>query len=248
MGAYHDGHLALMRRAREKCQTVYVSLFVNRSQFDRVEDYRRYPKEEQRDFKLAEDVGMDAVFAPNFEQIESYKIPEVPLPVASERWEGAHRPGHFAGVIEIVAKLFDIFEPDTAFFGLKDLQQCAVIRQMLADSGAATSLDFVDTVREPGGLAMSSRNTLLDPDQRARAAGLYEALCAVSKLIRAGKEPVSDSLATGLKTLRSNGFEVDYLAYVDPQTMEPLSRYSPGMRVVAAVHFHGVRLIDNVSV
>lgn len=248
MGTFHEGHLELMRRAREKCQTVYVSVFVNRSQFDRIDDYRGYPRDEQRDFGLAEQSGVDAVFAPSFEHMESHKIPKVPLPAASERWEGAHRPGHFAGVIEIVAKLFDIFHPDMAFFGLKDLQQCAVIRQMLTDSGAVTSLDLLDTVREPDGVAMSSRNQRLDPDQRSRAAGLYETLCMVAELIRAGQEPVSDSLATGLETLRSKGFEADYLAYVDPETMEPLDQYSPGMRVVAAVNIHGVRLIDNVPV
>ena len=248
MGAFHEGHLALMRRARETCQTVYVSLFINRSQFDRDEDFRDYPRDEQRDFALAEEVGVDGVFAPSFEHMRSHKIAAVPLPAAAERWEGAHRPGHFSGVAEIVAKLFDIFKPDTAFFGVKDLQQSAVIRQMLASAGSSVSLALLETVREPGGLAMSSRNARLTASQRSSAAGLFEALSATSAAIRAGGEPVADSLTTGVETLRSKGFETEYFAYVDPDTMEPLSEFSHGMRVVAAANFHGVRLIDNVPV
>lgn len=248
MGAFHDGHLALIRRAREKCQTVYVSLFVNRAQFDRDEDYRSYPADEQRDFALAEELQVDGVFAPSFEHMQSHKTAAVPLPAAAQRWEGARRPGHFAGVTEIVAKLFDIFEPDTAFFGIKDLQQSAVIRQMLANSGSSVSLDLADTVREPSGLAMSSRNARLTADQRSRAAGLYETLNAVAASILAGGEPVADALANGIETLRLKGFETEYLAYVDPETMEPVSEFSSGMRIIVAANFHGVRLIDNVPV
>lgn len=252
MGAYHEGHLSLMRAARSECDTVFVSLFVNPTQFGPNEDYTRYPRDEKRDVELADSVGVDFVFAPSVEEMFPRNTTTVKVEGVSALWEGAHRPGHFDGVATVVCKLLNIVRPDVAFFGLKDYQQCAVVGAMVEDLNIPVRLRLCETVREDNGLAMSSRNRYLSADERQAAARLYRELETLAHDLRAESPSERDVIerlrTTAVERLSACGFSLDYLALVDPVTLEPLERLAGPARLLAAARLGSVRLIDNVAV
>lgn len=248
MGALHEGHLSLMRRAKLECGEVAVSIFVNPTQFGKAEDFESYPRDEKRDVELAESVGVDWVFAPTAEEMYSGNTTTVKVSGVTERWEGEFRPGHFDGVCTVVNKLFNIVQPDVAYFGLKDLQQCACIARMIRNLNFPVELRLCETVREKDGLAMSSRNAHLSPVERKTAPYLYEAISDAAKKIRCAEgdtKAAKSALDSSIAFLQSKGFRVDYLAYVDRSSMEPLLSYSPDGRVIVAARLGGTRLIDN---
>jgi len=245
MGAFHEGHLSLMRAARERCDTVVVSLFVNPAQFDDAGDLGAYPRDEARDAALAEREGVDVLFAPAPEEVyprgfaTSVHVAEV-----TGTLEGAHRPGHFDGVATVVTKLLNLVGPDVAFFGRKDAQQAAMVRRLVRDLDLAVEIDVRPTVREPDGLAMSSRNARLSPADRERATALARALRAVEG---AAEEGVEAALAAGRAELA--GVDVEYLEVVDPDTLRPVPSFEEAETLVAvAARVGEVRLIDNTIV
>jgi pantoate--beta-alanine ligase len=228
MGALHAGHRALLRRARAECDEVVMSLFVNPAQFGPGEDFDRYPRDEGRDRAVAAEEGVDRVFAPSVAEM----YPDGFSTTASVGklgtiFEGVHRPGHFDGVATVVLKLFNLLRPDAAYFGQKDAQQLAVIRRMTSDLGLGVEIRAVETVREDDGLALSSRNAYLSPEERRRAASLHRALVA--------RDP---DLVEG---------EVDYRAVVDADTFAEVAP-RPGALVIGAARFGSTRLIDNIRI
>jgi len=248
MGALHDGHLALVARAGELADRVVVSIFVNPLQFNDPADLERYPRNEESDLAQLEAAGCDLVWLPGASELypEGFAT-TVRVAGVSERWEGEHRPGHFEGVATVVAKLFGEVVPNVAVFGEKDFQQLAVIRRMARDLGLCDEIVGVPTVREPDGLALSSRNALLSTDERERAVGLYRTLRNARNSIRAG-QPVAAALAEGRNALLIAGFSrVDYFALVDGATLEPLDRPQEGARLIAAAVVGTTRLIDNLA-
>ncbi|MFI5049002.1 MAG: pantoate--beta-alanine ligase [Gaiellales bacterium] len=228
MGGLHDGHRALLRAARAEADRVVMSLFVNPTQFGEGEDFTRYPRDGDRDRRIAAEEGVDEVYAPTIEDVYPTGFStavDVGPPAAA--FEGASRPGHFAGVATVVLKLFQRVRPDIAVFGQKDAQQVAVIRRMVRDLDVPVALRIVPTVREPDGLAVSTRNAYLSHDERRRAPSLHRALVA--------RDP---RLVEG---------DLDYLAVVDPDTFEPVHP-RPGAIVIGAARFGSTRLIDNIPV
>jgi pantoate--beta-alanine ligase len=248
MGALHDGHLALVARAKALADRAVVSIFVNPLQFNDPSDLERYPRDEASDLAKLEAAGCDLVWLPALSDF----YPEgfatiVRVAGISERWEGEHRPRHFDGVATVVAKLFGEVVPKVAVFGEKDFQQLAVIRRMATDLGLCDEIVGVPTVREPDGLALSSRNALLSPDERGRAAGLHRALRNARSSILAG-QPVAAALSEGRNALLLAGFsQIDYLALVDGATLEPLDHPQPDARLIAAAVIGTTRLIDNLA-
>ncbi|MBA2460075.1 MAG: pantoate--beta-alanine ligase [Gemmatimonadales bacterium] len=248
MGALHEGHLALVDAARRRSDAVVMSVFVNPLQFGPEEDLTRYPRDLARDRSLAEARGVDAVFAPT----EAMMYPPgsstrvVPGP-AAERWEGAARPGHFTGVLTVVAKLFHLAEPDVACFGQKDFQQAVLVRQMVRDLDWPLELAVVPTVREPDGLALSTRNVYLDDAGRRNALGLSAALGAAHQAWREGERgaPAIDARARGVLE-EHPGLAIEYVAVADPETLEPVSRASAETIVALAGRVGRTRLIDNI--
>lgn len=248
MGAFHEGHLSLMGAARGAHERVCVSLFVNPLQFGPGEDLSRYPRAEARDFELAESVGVDIMFAPGAGEMFSGEATRVYVPGLSERWEGAFRPGHFDGVATVVAKLFGIAGPATAYFGWKDLQQCLVIRRMVTDLSLPVKLEFLETIREEDGLAKSSRNAYLSPEERAVAPEIYATLREIADSLLGARAPLTKAdlvLEHGKHRLEKCGFAVDYLELVDREEMEPLRTEGDAALIVAA-RLGTTRLIDNV--
>lgn len=247
MGAFHEGHLTLMRRAKRACGTCVVSLFVNPTQFGPTEDFANYPRNEARDFAMAESAGVDVIFAPSVEEMASGTATRVTVPGVSRRWEGEHRPGHFDGVATVVCKLFHIVCPSDAFFGLKDFQQCAVIKQMVHDLRFSLALHFEETVREPDGLAMSSRNAYLNPEEREAAPLLYRTITEAARQIAGGRS-VEESTKEAIQELARGGFSTQYLALVDALTLEPMETFRGEARIIVASKIGRTRLIDNVAV
>jgi pantoate--beta-alanine ligase len=249
MGALHAGHLALLARARTLADRVAATIFVNPLQFNNQNDLARYPRQEEADLEKLEAAGCDLVWLPTPECLYPAGFATtVSVADVSGRWEGEHRPGHFDGVATVVAKLFLAVRPDVAVFGEKDWQQLAVIRRMTADLGLDIAIEGHPTVREEGGLAMSSRNALLGAEERARAVALPEALFAAGRRIQTG-ETVAQSLDEARRKLLSAGFsDVDYLALVDADSLEPLESPGKNMRLIAAASLGSVRLIDNIAV
>ena len=248
MGALHEGHLALVERAKALAERVVVSIFVNPLQFNDPSDLERYPRDEESDLAKLEAAGCDLVWLPGASDLypEGFAT-RVSVAGVSERWEGEHRPGHFDGVATVVAKLFGEVVPNVAVFGEKDFQQLAVIRRMAMDLGLCDEIVGVPTVREPDGLALSSRNALLSPDERRRAVGLYRALRNARDSILAG-QPVAAALAEGRNALLIAGFSrIDYFALVDGATLEPVDRPRPEARLIAAAVMGTTRLIDNLA-
>lgn len=251
MGCLHEGHLSLVRSAKAQCQRVVVSIFVNPLQFGAGEDLSRYPRPFEADCAKLAACGVDAVFAPE----SSVIYPEgsmtfVDVPSLADKLCGAFRPGHFRGVTTIVAKLFHLVPADVAFFGAKDWQQQVLIRKMVSDLNFPIEVVTCPIVREPDGLAMSSRNTYLDPESRALATRLYQALVSAKTAISAGEyssEAVRKKMQTVLKAPHSaqSTLQIQYITLCDPQTLDPAETILPGTLIALAVIINGVRLIDN---
>jgi len=249
MGALHEGHLSLMRKARKECDQVIASVFVNPTQFGPNEDFSKYPRQEERDFALCESVGVDVVFAPTVGEMYPASVTSVHVAGLTDRWEGAIRPGHFDGVATIVAKLFHIVRPTIAYFGWKDLQQCVVIRAMVNDLNMPVQLSFCETVREPDGLAMSSRNAYLSPEGRSAAVCLPNALRECVERLQTGmdRRQIDTILETGRTSFQDIGIDVDYFELVQIQNLEPSVTVSRDDRMIGAIRIGQTRLIDNMG-
>ena len=248
MGALHEGHLSLVRAARDACDRVVVSIFVNPTQFGPTEDLEKYPRTFEQDKVLLEGAGVDLLFAPNAEEIYPRGAQTfVTVEELSSRLDGLSRPGHFRGVATVVAKLFNLVQPNVAFFGQKDAAQVAVLRRMVRDLNFPVEMVVCPTVREPDGLAMSSRNRYLSPQERKSALALSHALRAMENTAKAGEHRADILLAQGLRVLESEpGIRVDYLAAVHPDTLEPLENLAAGGLLAVAAFAGETRLIDNV--
>ena len=245
MGALHEGHLALVQRAREECVAVAASVFVNPLQFAPHEDLERYPRDFEGDRTKLEQAGVAVLFAP--QQNEMYPpgfSTAVDVGVMGTVFEGAVRPTHFQGVATVVGKLLHVVRPDRLYLGQKDAQQTAVLRKMVRDLSFPVRIEIVPTVREADGLAMSSRNVYLNPDQRAAAPTLHEALRAVDEALRAGESKAS-ALQAGRGTLTPLA-QHDYLDVVDADTFEPIESLRPPAFIVGAARFGNTRLLDNI--
>jgi pantoate--beta-alanine ligase len=247
MGALHDGHLSLLRRAREQCDVIVMSLFVNPAQFNEAADLAVYPRDEARDVELAEREGVDYVFAPSLEEMYPPSFATtVSVAGVTEPLEGEHRGrAHFDGVATVVTKLLNIVGPDVAYFGQKDAQQAIVIRRLVADLDIPARIEVCPTAREPDGLAMSSRNVLLSPDQRSRAVSLHRALQAIQDAVDAGESDPAAARARALAELTSAELELEYLELVSPDTLAPLHRLDGQALAVIAARLGATRLIDN---
>lgn len=248
MGAFHEGHLSLMRRARAECDVVVVSLFVNPAQFDDHQDLTAYPRDAQRDAAMAEQVGVDYLFVPPVEEIYPAGFATtVSVPGLSEILEGAQRGrSHFDAVATIVAKLFNIVGPDVAYFGQKDAQQALVIRRMARDLNLPVRIELCPIVREPDGLAMSSRNAHLSGPERSQALGLHQALVGLQRMVGAGERDPAAARAQALHELSGRGIEPEYLELVNPDTLAPVAQID-GHAILAliAARVGSTRLIDN---
>jgi pantoate--beta-alanine ligase len=250
MGALHEGHRALIRTARLRCDAVIVSIFVNPTQFGPQEDLLRYPRQLKQDAAMCREEDVDVLFVPS--QAGMYR-PGFQTGVAvrgvSQRWEGTHRPTHFGGVATVVTKLLNIVRPDTAFFGQKDYQQVVVVRQLAADLNVGTTIMQCPTVRESDGLAMSSRNGYLTSAQRRAAPILYEALQAGERAIREGITDATRIRRRMLMTLVAEPMvQVEYVSVCDPDSLEPLTRITGTVVLLGAIRLGSVRLIDNLLV
>ena len=247
MGALHDGHLSLVRSARADCGFAVVSIFVNPLQFSPGEDFERYPRRLEEDAALLESAGADLLYAP---ADPSFYPPgfstSVEVGGVTEGGEGTARPGHFRGVATVVAKLFLQVGPDAAFFGRKDLQQTAVIRRMVRDLDFPVRLVIGDTIRENDGLAMSSRNAFLSPEQRTRAAALPRALFHARDRAASGQRDARRLEEETRQELETAGLPVDYVEVVEMASMERAERAAPGAALAAAVRLGKTRLLDNV--
>jgi pantoate--beta-alanine ligase len=248
MGAFHEGHLSLMRRARERCGLVIVSLFVNPTQFTEASDLERYPRNEDADVAMAENAGTHILFAPGVAEVYPAGFATVvEVSGISEPLEGIVRgASHFRGVATVVAKLLNMAQPDEAFFGQKDAQQAMLIRQMARDLDMPVDIVVYPTVREPDGLAMSSRNVLLDAASRAKAPALYEALSGIADAVADGERKTTPLLARGAALLESRGIVPEYLAIVAPDTFADVATIDDGVLCLVAARFGAVRLIDNI--
>jgi len=249
MGALHEGHLTLIRRsAAENARTV-VSIFVNPLQFNQADDLAAYPRTFDQDHWNASEAGATIVFAPS----EAVLYPEgfattVTVSGVTDRWEGAARPGHFAGVTTVVTKLFTIVRPANAYFGEKDFQQLVVIRRLHADLNLSGQVIGVPTVRDADGLALSSRNARLSPEERQRAALIPRALMLMRDRASTGERAAAELLALGREVLaKEPALAIDYLAIVNPDTLEPVDEVLPGTRALLAVRAGATRLLDNVA-
>lgn len=249
MGALHAGHMALIDEAKRRADEVAASVFVNPTQFGAGEDFGRYPRREAEDVRMLEDKGCDFLWAPSVSDVypDGFAT-KVSVAGISERWEGEARPGHFDGVATVVAKLLLSVRPHVALFGEKDFQQLAVIRRMVSDLDIAVEIVAVPTVREADGLALSSRNAYLSPEERKRAAALPNALKNARDAVAAGSA-VSIALQEAKQALVDAGFlRIDYVALVDAETLEPIDEPLGQMRLIAAAVIGNTRLIDNLAV
>ena len=250
MGAFHEGHLALMRNARGTCDVVVISLFVNPTQFGASEDLDAYPRDERRDAALAEREGVDVLFAPAVGEVypDGFAT-SVAVAGVSEPLEGAARgPGHFTGVTTVVCKLLNMAAPTVAFFGAKDAQQALVVRRMVSDLDMPVEIEVSPTVREPDGLAMSSRNAYLDGDDRERARALPAALEAARSAAAAGEREPAAVRSRALEELARHGIEPEYLELVDPETLSPVRALEGDVLVAVAARVGPARLIDNTLI
>ena len=248
MGALHAGHLALVDEARRRADVVAMSIFVNPLQFGPGEDFTRYPRDTAGDAAKARERGVDLLFTPDVGELypREPRARVVPGGMA-DRWEGAVRPGHFAGVLTVVAKLFHLVQPDAAVFGQKDAQQAALVRAMVRDLDFPLDVVVAPTVREPDGLALSSRNVYLSVDDRARARRIPEALAAAERAFEAGERGADALLAATRAVLaREPDLVPDYVALADPDTLEPADTVERGTLAMLAVRAGRTRLLDNV--
>ena len=248
MGFLHAGHMSLMQRARQECDVVVASIFVNPIQFGPNEDFDRYPRDEAGDRATCETAGVDVLFMPT----ASAMYPGSPsvfviVEGISDILEGAIRPGHYRGVATVVTKLFHLVKPHKAFFGQKDYQQCAVIRRMVKGLDMDVDVVVLPTVREQDGLAMSSRNSYLSADERRTAAVIYRALSAAEQLAKTGtRQPVALKDKIQAVVREEKGIEIDYLEIVDPESLAPLASAQDSMVLLIAVRIGRTRLIDNL--
>jgi pantoate--beta-alanine ligase len=248
MGALHTGHLSLVRAAQKSCDAVAVSIFVNPTQFGPKEDFASYPRVFEQDCQTLEAAGVDMVFAPSVEEMYPPGASTfVEVAGLSDRLDGASRPGHFRGVATVVAKLFHIFAPDIAFFGQKDAAQVAVLRRMVRDLRFAVQLEACPTMREPDGLAMSSRNRNLSEGERRQALVLSRALRAIERRFQAGEVDSARLIGEAQRILQEEpGVQVEYCRIVDQESLEDVSDARPGNLAAIAARVGATRLIDNL--
>lgn len=249
MGALHDGHLSLMRAARKQCKTVVTSIFVNPTQFGPIEDFARYPRDLDADVRKLEREGVDLVFAPSVDEVypNGSSGTFIEVPGIGDRLDGKSRPGHFRGVATVVAKLFHIVLPDYAFFGQKDAAQVAVLRAMLRDLNFPLELVVCPTMREPDGLAMSSRNQYLSTEERAHAPLIYQSLCRAQRAVSGGLSNAADLRKLVVDTIQHDPImRLEYAEVVDPNTLLPVDDVSRGALVAIAAWIGHTRLIDNL--
>ena len=248
MGYFHEGHLSLVRQARKENPTVVVSIFVNPTQFGPGEDFQDYPRDLNHDLELLEREKVDIVFVPSEEEMYPRDFNSwVDVEKVTERLEGASRPGHFRGVATICAKLFNIIQPTRAYFGQKDAQQAIVIKKMVADLNMNLEIVVVPTVRESNGLAMSSRNTYLNPEERQAATVLFKALSLARELWQGGEKD-ADKIRHQMTSLihKEPLAKIDYVSIADANTMEELKKIDRPAIVFLAIRIGKTRLIDNV--
>jgi pantoate--beta-alanine ligase len=250
MGALHDGHRALIRAARLRCDALVVSIFVNPTQFGPQEDLAKYPRPIAHDHAMCRKEGVDVCFEPTANAMYPNGFQTVvTLPTVARRWEGEIRPHHFSGVATVVTKLFGIVRPQVALFGQKDFQQSVLVQRLVKDLNLAVEIVMHPTVREEDGLAMSSRNVYLSPDERIRAVTLYKSLRAGAEVIRRGVtdgKAVQSAMAHVLK--KKLAITIDYLAVCDPTTLDPLPTVTREAVLLGAVRIGPTRLIDNLLV
>jgi pantoate--beta-alanine ligase len=258
MGALHEGHLSLVRAARAASDVVAASIFVNPTQFGPNEDLAKYPRSFARDCEMLEREGVEVVFAPSVEEMYTAAdrsvrstLTWVSVEGLSEKLDGKSRPGHFRGVATVVSKLFHIVEPDAAFFGQKDAAQVAVIRRMVRDLNLPVEIVVCPIVREPDGLAMSSRNAYLNAEQRKQALVLRRSLLRVQELVNAGELSGAKLIAAGREEFAQEAggespVRLDYFEVVNPETLDPVENVSGGALIVVAAYVGSTRLIDNI--
>jgi len=248
MGALHEGHLSLVRFSKARCDVTAVSIFVNPLQFGPSEDLAKYPRDLERDAKLLDELGVDLLFVPRVDKMyppgaKTYVLVEE----LSDKLDGASRPGHFRGVATVVAKLFEIVRPDFAFFGQKDAAQIAVLYKMVSDLNLDVKLMVCPIVREADGLAMSSRNAYLTPEQRQQALVLHRSLMKVQSAVEAGERDAAKLIEIGKSVIAEEpGARLDYFAVVDLETLDPVTLISDGSLVAVAAYLGATRLIDNI--
>jgi pantoate--beta-alanine ligase len=250
MGALHAGHAALINQARRDHATVVVSIFVNPLQFNNHDDLARYPRTLDADVTMCRESGVDLVFAPSAAEVYPQPLEcSVDVGRLGDHLCGKFRPGHFRGVATVVLKLFEMVQPDAAYFGEKDAQQLAIIRRLVADFNMPISIVEVATVREADGLALSSRNRHLSADERSAAVALYRALVEARQQVEGGARKVSDIRAAAIATIPPNAsVKLEYLEVVDPATMQPVEEVRDSVRVAGSMWVGRTRLIDNVLV
>jgi pantoate--beta-alanine ligase len=248
MGALHDGHLSLIRAAKSRCDLVVASIFVNPTQFGPNEDLAKYPRTFERDCQLLEKENADLLFAPTLEEMYPQDaVTWVTVEGLSEKLDGKSRPGHFRGVTTVVAKLFHIVEPDIAFFGQKDAAQVAIIRRVVRDMKFPVEIVACPIVREPDGLAMSSRNAYLDSSQRKAALVLSRALWEVERKYKSGERDTNTLIEHGKQLIaKEPAARLDYLELVNADTLDPVAQATPGTMVAVAAYVGNTRLIDNL--
>lgn len=249
MGALHDGHLSLLRTARRHCDRVIVTIFVNPLQFDRADDLEKYPRDEARDLALLEAERADVLFAPGVGDVypDGFST-RVSVAGISEELEGAFRPGHFDGMTTVVTKILGMAQAGWAFFGEKDWQQLQIVRRLVTDLNLPVRVTGCPTVREPDGLALSSRNARLTPEARRIAPALYQVMQQTAQGLRAGRDPVRE-LEDARSRLIEEGFaSLDYLELRHAETLRPLADPADPARLLAAAWLGGVRLIDNIAI
>ena len=250
MGALHEGHRALIRAARLRCDALVVSIFVNPTQFGPQEDLAKYPRPISQDRALCRKEGVDICFEPTVEAMYPSGFQTmVTLPAIARRWEGEVRPHHFSGVATVVTKLFGIVHPQISLFGQKDFQQSTLVRQLVKDLNLGVEIIVCPTVREADGLAMSSRNVYLSPDERKRAVTLYKSLQAGAEAIQRGVTNGATIQEAMVQVIKGEpAMTIDYLAVCDPHRLEPLSAVTSRVVLLGAVRIGSVRLIDNLLV
>ncbi len=249
MGAFHEGHVSLMRAAREATDVVVVSLFVNPTQFAPTEDLSAYPRDEARDAEIAAAAGVDVLFAPPVDEVYPAGFQTtVRVGALAQPLEGLQRPGHFDGVATVVTKLLNMVGPDVAFFGQKDAQQALIVRRVARDLDVPTRIEVCPTVREPDGLAMSSRNAYLHPADRARAVALRRALDAAETVVAAGERDATAVAAAARDAMAPFEVEPEYLALVSADTLAPVDRVNGEVLVALAARIGPARLIDNTLI
>lgn len=248
MGALHEGHLSLVRAARASTDVVAASIFVNPTQFGPNEDLAKYPRSFEHDCELLEREGVELLFAPSVDEMyPAGAVTWVTVEGLSDKLDGRSRPGHFRGVTTVVAKLFHIVEPETAFFGQKDAAQVAIIRRMVRDLNLPVEIVVCPIVRDPDGLAMSSRNAYLDPEQRKRALVLHRSMMRMQGLADAGERDAAKLLAAGRREFEEErSVRLDYCELVDANTLDPVADISNGALAAVAAFVGNTRLIDNI--